>query len=309
MAIAPVIQPWRPPQWQKPAMVSVTVPAGYSPPQSADAVDPVTNTYTLSTTKTAPTSYVFDAVLSLDHEQVLTKTRHPVQTSASITSHAFLEPATLVMYVLMSDAAAQFVASSQRTPPYVTQFTGNTSKSVSAYQQMLSLQAARTPLTVTTRLRTYNNMLISRISPHEDNRTITGARFRLEFEQIFIATTQIVPSSSRPNDTESTGLGAINTQVIPASVETQFGVHSYTSGPDGPSLVVPLPPELHNGSIPVVENGVPGYLIPTTLGFPPTFAPQFPDSVSKINVPGAGDWSSVNVSALKQIPALRIPGL
>lgn len=303
MSTAPTL--WRPPQWQKPAMVSITVPAGYAAPQSADAVDPSTNTYTLSVTKTAPTSYVFDAVLSVEHEQVLTKTVHPVQTSASISSHAYVQPATLSMFILMSDAAAQYVASNQLTPPYIAQFTGNPSKSVSAYQQMISLLQARTPLTITTRLRSYNNMLVTRVSPQEDNKTITGARFRVEFEQIFIATTQVVPNSARPNDTESTGLGAINTQTPSAAVDSQFGVHAYTPGPDGPTEEVPLPPELHNGSTPYVDNGVPGYL----SGNPVVFAPQFSDSVNKINVPGAGIFSSVNVTSLKQIPGLQLPGL
>ncbi len=292
-------------------MVSVTVPAGYASPQPSGAIDPVTNTYTLSASTTASVSYVFDAVLSLDHEQVLTKTRHPVQTSASITSHAYIEPAQLVLYVLMSDVAAQYVDANQTTPPYVAQFTGRPSKSVAAYQQMLSLQTARIPLIVTTRLRTYSNMLITRISPHEDHKSITGARFRIEFEQIFVASTQVTPASSRPNDTEDTGLGAVNTQTPPTSVDQQFQVHAYGPGPDGPSPAVPLPPDLHNGSIPVVDNGVPGYLAApgTTAPGVDIFTPQYATSVSKIDVPGAGDFSSVNTTALKQIPALHIPGL
>jgi hypothetical protein len=303
--------PWRPPQWNnKAAMVSVTVPAGYTAPQSSGAVDPTTNTYTIAgATKQAATSYVFDAVIGLDHEQVLTKTRHPVQTSASISSHAYVEPAQLVLYVLMSDAAAQYVPSNQTNPPYATQFTGNKSKSVSAYQQMLTLQAARIPLTVTTRLRTYNNMLIMRLSPHEDHKTITGAKFRIEFEQIFVASTQVTPNSTRPNDTGTTGLGSANTQVPPASVDTQFQVHAYGTGPDGPSEAVPLPPDLHNGSTPVVDNGVPGYLVTTRPGYPPDFVPQYSNSVRKIDVPGAGNFSSVNTNALKQVPGLQIPGL
>lgn len=283
-------------------MVAVTVPAGYALPQPNSGVDSNSNTYSIDTAAQAPTSYVFDAVLSLDHDQTLTKTRHPVQTSAAVSSHAYIEPAQLVMYVLMSDVAAQYVATTQIEPPYIAQFTGNPSKSISAYQQMLTLQSARIPLTVTTRLRTYSNMLIDRVSPHEDHKSIGGARFRLEFGQIFIASTQITPSSTRPNDTGSTGLGSVNTTPVSTPVENQFGVHPFSTGPDGPSAAVPLPPDLHNGSIPVVDNGVPGYLAAPGTTAPGTdpFTPQFSNSVTAVNVPGAGNFTSNNYNSLQQ---------
>lgn len=301
---------WRPPQWAKPAMVSITVPASYSTSSNASnlvgtTAQPANSnganlTVSATAKQTAATSYVFDAVLSLDHEQSLTKTHHPVQTGASVSSHAYIEPAQLVMYVLMSDVAQQFTASNQASAPYVQQWSGNPSKSVSAYQQVLALQSSRVPLTVTTRLRNYSNMLITRVSPHEDSKTITGARFRIEFEQLFVSNIQANPVSARPNDTQSTGLGAVNTQPPPTTVDSQFGVNSYTPGPDGPSPTVPLPPDLGNGTIPGVQNGVPGYIQPDG-----TFTPQFPNTVQQINVPGAGNFSSVNTNSLQQLPGLK----
>lgn len=293
---------WRPPQWNKPAMISITVPPGYST-SAVGATDPITGQFTLNTTTQAAVSYVFDAVLSLEHDQSLTKTRHPVQTGASITSHAYLEPASLVMYVLMSDVVGQYVASNQTSAPFIQQFSGNPSKSVSAYQQMLTLQKARVPLTVVTRLRTYSNMLIDKVSPHEDSKSSTGARFRLEFGQIFIASTQITPNSERPNDTNSTGLGAVNTQPVPSAVDSQFGVHAFVPG-NGATSEVPIPPELNNGTIPVVQNGVPGYLTAQPDANGNFFVPQYPNSVTAVDVPGAGAYSSVNTNSLQQIPGI-----
>lgn len=298
---------WRPPQWSKPAMVFITVPAGYNISQQPNT--PVNldanGVGFISAKKTAPTSYVFDAVLSVDHEQTLTKTRHPVQTGGSVSSHAYIDPAQLVLYVLMSDASAQFSASNQTAAPYIQQWTGNPSKSVSAYKQMLLLQSVRIPLTVTTRLRTYDNMLILRISPHEDHKTLTGARFRVEFEQLFISNIQSNPNSVRPNDTQSTGLGAVNVQPPSTSVDSQFGVHAFAPGPDGPTPHVPFPPDLNNGTTPTILNGVPGYLSPVNNPPIPVFTPQYPNSVTAVNVPGAGSFSSVNTNSLQQLPGLR----
>lgn len=254
-------------------MVSITVPPGYVT-QPVGASDPTTGQFSLQAFTQSSTAYVFDAVLSLDHEQVLVKTMHPIQTGAAITSHAYLEPAELVMYVLMSDAVGQYVAVNQINSPYIQQFSGNPSKSVAAYQQMLTLQKARIPLIVTTRMRTYRNMLITSVAPHEDSKTINGARFRLSFSQIFIASTQAptTATSSRPNDTNSTGLGAINPQTVTPATISQFNIED-------------APDSLGDG---------PANLL--------TFLNNNPAGV---NVPGAGNKSSVNTNSLQQLPSPR----
>lgn len=166
--------------------------------------------------KAVNTMYVFDAVLELEHNQRMIKTQHPVQTGANISSHAFKLPARLLMYVGMSDAMAAAV-----------QWPGNNkSKSVSAYQTILALEKARTLITVTTRLQTYRNMLITDISPRESAQTIAGLRARIEFEEVMLATVSEGPatSSARPNDTNSTGLGVQDTAPVPPSIDKQYAV-------------------------------------------------------------------------------------
>lgn len=224
-------QAWRPPQWgsTNTPMVLVTVPASSSVSnvtQTDSDANSATGggTFMFKKSVTAAVSYVFDAVLAADHDQSLTKTQHPIQTGAAVSSHAYLNPAHLILSVLMSDVVQQYVPTNQTTAPYIQKWTGFKSKSVSAYQQLLTLQAQRVPLTVTTRLRTYTNMIITRVAPREDDKTITGARFRVEFEQIFVANTQVVPVSARPNDTQATGLGAVSTQTPSSTVQSQFGV-------------------------------------------------------------------------------------
>jgi hypothetical protein len=268
-APAPIAQ-YRPPQWAKMPMVSVTVPASYGQSSVGTEVSGSSPDTPLQLSVTSSTTYVFDAVLSLEHGQTLTKTMHPVQNGAAITSHAYLNPASLVIYVLMSDVTPQYVASNQTSPPYVQQWTGNSSKSVSAYQQMLALQASRVPLQVTTRLRTYSNMLIADISPHEDNKSITGARFRVEFSQLFLADVQTAPTSSRPNETNQTGLGEVSTAPTTSTIDSQFLV------PPG-SMINTLNADSINNQFPAM----PGTLIGSAQ-----------QNQTAVNVPGAGSYSS-----------------
>jgi uncharacterized membrane protein YgcG len=190
-------------------------------------------------------------VLELEHEQRLEKTRHPVQTGADLSSHAYLMPPRVVMYVGMSDAMAAYASGANNanttsaTPNTVTPFSGgSTSKSVNAYQTMITLQAARSPLTVTTRLRTYTNMLITAISPREDFKTITGLKMRVEFEQIFTATTStsvtgsasiasLSAVSARPDATQQTGLGQVNSGALSSTTAAQFAAPARASAAFG----------------------------------------------------------------------------
>jgi len=214
---------YRPPQWTRPAMVSITVtPTTLASTTTTDAAGNVSATINA----TATTTYVFDAVLGLEHDQRLEKTHHPVQTGADISSHAYLMPARLSLDVGMSDVmdsyAHSFANASATGASIITPWVGRASKSVSAYQTILSLQQSRQPLTVTTRLRTYTNMVILAVSPREDFRTITGLRMRVDFEQIFTASTTTTPVSARSNDTQTSGLGVVSPSPVPTSTQQQF---------------------------------------------------------------------------------------
>ena len=300
---------YRPPQWSSgPAMVSITVvpvqgstnslsPAAlpvnasnYVPGTEVPATGPLSGTLgggpgAVSGSGSTPTTYVFDAVLELEHEQRWEKTRHPVQTGADLSSHAYLMPPRVVMYIGMSDAMAAYASGANNasttsaTPDTATPFSGSsTSKSVNAYQTMITLQAARSPLTVTTRLRTYTNMLITSISPREDFKTITGLKMRIEFEQIFTATTVAATTggsvsslgavSARPDATQQTGLGQVNSGALSAVTAGQF------AAPAGASLAKQPAISMAGGVVPVVNgagllSSIPGQLtLPGYMGPP-----------------------------------------
>ena len=281
--VTPPSPAWRPLQWAQTPMVLITAPAGSGPSPSFYTTDQGQGSAAgmaafnaalgVVPTSTLPQAYAFDAVVDAEHAQVLTKTMHPVQTSVAISSHAYLEPATLILNVLMSDAVAAYTTVPQTTAPYIQPWTGNASKSVAAYTQILALQALRVPLTVTTRLRTYTNMLITQVAPREDATTISGARFRVEFSQIFIADVQATAVSARPDETQTNDLGAINPQDVPATTTTQFSVPKST-----------------------VSDSLSRINTPGAVATSP--------GVTTVNVPGAGSFTS----AVQQFVSTYLPG-
>lgn len=211
--------PWRPPQWGKPAVYMITVTGNENTVTTgqSNVVGTQNGTVVLSAAPaTATTMLVFDAVLRARHSQGLQITEHPIQTGANISDHAYLLPFRLTLEIGMSDAMAQY-----KTGMWV----GASSKSVSAYQTLLKLQAARVFLTLTTRLQTYQNMLIEEITPEEDSKTIAGLRATISFKQVFTATVATQDESARPNTTDNTQLATVQPQPTPPAITQQYAVN------------------------------------------------------------------------------------
>lgn len=270
---------YTPPQWRGPATISITVP-----PQSNTitvgapaslTLTPGGGTNATSLTGSAYTVYVFDAVLELEHAQELQVTTHPVQTGADINSHAYLMPAELMMSIGMSDAMAAYQGTNVQGVQ-ATAFSGGSTKSVSAYQTMLALQAQRSLLTITTRLRTYANMLITRITPREDYRTITGLRMRVEFRQILTGTINTTKLTPRPDATQSSGSGQAQPGVVPSATQQQYGT-------------------------PSTATTKPSYTTPT-VDAPTQNLLNYLRSGQTVNSPGAGTYSSSVLSYLSNLP-------
>jgi len=169
------------------------------------------------------------------------------------------------------DAYSASAANSSATgSAIITPWVGtSTSKSVNAYQTMIALQAARQPITLTTRLRTYTNMVITSVAPHEDHKTIAGLRMRVEFEQIFTASTTTTPVTARPDATQSAGLGQVNPTSVPSTTQTQF------QAPPPTTSTLSFPPVAPTNS----ESAA--------LGLTPIGVTNY------VDVPGSGSYSSV----------------
>lgn len=166
--------------------------------------------------KTNIGGFFFDAIIRTEHNSDLKITSHPVQTGANITDHSFLEPAVLVMEIAMSDAMDSLVPN---------QFTGKYTKSVSAYQVLSDLQADRIPLSVTTRIRTYQNMLIETINVPDDVKTLNGLRCTVTLKEVFVVEVARAKVSARPHAMNDVDRGHIQAEKIdPGTGLYQIGI-------------------------------------------------------------------------------------
>lgn len=210
---------YRPPEWSQPALTTIALTTSAS--VTTSQVDDLTSGPTAnqsaasSSTSTSTQMYVFDAVYRVMHSRRLRMTEHPVQSGASISDHAFVMPAKVSLEIGMSDAMDAF-------SPGV--FTSNASKSVSAYEILVALQQGRQPLTLTTRLDTYTNMLIESIDAPDSKETRYGLKATVVLGQIFTGTVSAQSVSARPQTSDSTSIGA--KQPIPIS---SSDLHRFTT--------------------------------------------------------------------------------
>ena len=145
--------------------------------------------------------YFFDAVVRTEHFRSLRITEHPVQTGANLSDHSFQMPAHLSLEIGMSDAMDSYQPGQYQS--------GLASKSVNAYQAFLGLQLARLPVTITTRLDTYENMIIEQISAPDDVKTRYGLKAVITLKQIITAVVSNTKISANPQANQQTNVGPV----------------------------------------------------------------------------------------------------
>lgn len=215
---------YSPPNWatQK-ALYSIVVnDTTTTSPVTEDPNNPGTFTMKTNVAGSTTTMFVFDGIRRADHDQSCVPTKKPLQTGYNSSDHAVLQPAIIVLEAVMSDCIAAYSSG---------MWTGNPSKSVSAFQQMITLMKNRALITLNTRLQTYTNCLLTNVRASDTQRTYYGGEFTLTFEQQIISTVSVQFNSARSQTTGGTGLGTVQTQNPSATTLNQFTVPQTTNIP------------------------------------------------------------------------------
>lgn len=135
---------------------------------------------------------------SVTIEEVLTDrvvvTKHPVQHGASITDHAYKEPAIVMVKVAWTDASLflQSVTSGAI-------FSGEYSTTDELYAEILALQESRELFDVVTGRREYENCLVTEIVNTTDRESENSLFLTLRFEQVIITDSESVELAASEN--------------------------------------------------------------------------------------------------------------
>lgn len=197
-------QPWTPPQYAAPAQTIL--------------ISPGQNSAVTGQASSAPINYVFDAVFRLHHRRTVKKTTHPILTGANLSDHAYVMPAQVTLEIGMSDVMSSYQDNI---------WTGASTKSISAWQILKTLELSKVPLTIITRLDTYVNMVITDVYTTDDNRTNHALKATIVFEENLIASVaSVTPVSARPQTTGTTPGGIVQGIAPNGSQVQQFQLPS-----------------------------------------------------------------------------------
>ena len=137
-----------------------------------------------------------DAVLTETHNNQVRLTKNPVELGADITDHAIVEPKRINIVAQVSDTPLGTAAFGQIVDLVTGLFGTSTSQNITrgnaAYNAMVQLMEQCEPIEVQTKLRLYENMVITNLSTTQDKDSSRIVLMTLSLEEVLITGSQIV---------------------------------------------------------------------------------------------------------------------
>lgn len=141
-------------------------------------------------TKRTIGSIQLDSVIYEDHSNNVTITKNPVEAGVDITDHAIIQPKVLSLRGVVTDTplgqAAFGLLIDSITGLFGTSTSDNVTRSQQAYEALILLQENREPIEVSTRLKIYQNMLITNVSTIQDKDSSKAVFLDILLEEIIV---------------------------------------------------------------------------------------------------------------------------
>lgn len=147
--------------------------------------------------------YVIDASVSESHEFSSEVTQYPVEQGGAVTDNIRPKPIVVTIEGIVSDTPIGGVAALRHVG---ARGDGKTTPSSEALAALEAIRLARDPVTITTTLRTFDNMVMTSLSVPRDAATGAALRFSATFQQIIVvtnsrSTVRVTPVRAQPKRT------------------------------------------------------------------------------------------------------------
>lgn len=162
-----------------------------------------------------------DAALSETITDSSDVTENPVEQGAKITDHVQIKPKTYTIRGVITDTPINYAFLDNITGAIGTirSYLGGTSRSIDVYNQLIDLQNQREPLTVTTGVRVFTNMILQNLTVERDAQKGKTIHFTAEMREIRIAGTGFLASlSSIAPNAQDIGGQTVNRGVQAANI-------------------------------------------------------------------------------------------
>lgn len=137
-----------------------------------------------------------DGVIVETHDTEVTTTDNPVESGKTISDHAVIQPKKLQLKAIVSDTPLGVAAFAKIvdtiTGIFGTSTSSNSTRTQQAYGALVKLQEAREPLVVVTKLKTYDNLIITKINVSQDKDTSLAAFLNISLKEVIVTSSEIV---------------------------------------------------------------------------------------------------------------------
>lgn len=130
----------------------------------------------------------FDVTISESATSTATATKNPVENGADITDHVRMEAMAFTVSGVVSDTPVQYLAglSAQAIENIASGNISGNRPSTDAWDKLLELQTTREPFTLVQGLKSYDNVVITKLSSTQDAASGNALFFTAEMQEIIL---------------------------------------------------------------------------------------------------------------------------
>ena len=131
-----------------------------------------------------------DVTIREEGRDELEVTRHPVETGAAVTDHAYLRPRSVTLEYGFTDSALSTFSVTNLLQGDLPSFNLGNQRTRDIYDQFQFLQASVVPITVIGMKRIYPNMLIESLACTVDASNVNALFLTIRCRHVFLVSTQ-----------------------------------------------------------------------------------------------------------------------
>ncbi len=134
--------------------------------------------------------FAIDIATTEEHQLDSEVTEYPVEEGSDIADHVRARPIMVSLDCIVSNTPIGPIADTRRAEGSVSdsELLAPSSPADDAYAKLVAIREAREPITITTSLKTYENMLLESLSIPRSARTGDALEFRASFKQLLLVT-------------------------------------------------------------------------------------------------------------------------
>lgn len=128
-----------------------------------------------------------DVIVNESVQTSSTITSNPVENGADVNDHIIINPMTYSIVGIVSNTKVKPFPFAQ-----LSTFTSDSTPAGDAWEELLELQASRTPFTLVTNLKAYDNVVIENLSESQDKDTSNSLHFTANLKEIIFVGSQVL---------------------------------------------------------------------------------------------------------------------